>query len=41
MLRRAVLKIIHTLATNVFTLLEVLGIPRVPGGGRGEGEGVG
>lgn len=29
MLRRVVLKLIHTLATAVFTIMEVAGIPRV------------
>lgn len=29
MLRRSLLKILHSLATTVFTLLEVTGIPRV------------
>ncbi len=38
MLKRLTLKIIHSLATTVFTLLEVLGIPRVPdGNGKKEG----
>ena len=38
MVRRAVLKLIHSLATTVFTWLEVFGIPRVPEdeGNRGE-----
>jgi hypothetical protein len=30
MLRRIVLKIIHSLAVRVFATLEVLGIPRIP-----------
>jgi len=30
MLKRVTLKVIHSLATTVFTVLEVLGIPRVP-----------
>jgi len=39
MLKRMTLKVIHSLATTVFTVLEVLGIPRVPDEGEGEGEG--
>jgi len=39
MLKRLILKIIHSLATTVFSLLEVLGIPRVSDGKGGEGEG--
>jgi len=33
MLKRLTLKVIHSLATTVFTVLEVLGIPRVPNEG--------
>ena len=29
MLRRAILKLIHSLAVRVFAILEVLGIPKV------------
>lgn len=37
MLRQVVLKVIHTLATSVFTFLEVAGIPRVRDeGGKGK-----
>ena len=32
MLKRLTLKIVHSLATTVFSLLEVLGIPRVSDG---------
>jgi len=39
MLKRMVLKLVHSLATSLFTLLEVTGIPRIPGdkgqGGQG------
>lgn len=38
MLRRAVLGLIHSLATTVFTLLEVLGVPRVREEKSGEGK---
>ena len=37
MLKRLTLKVIHSLATKMFTLLEVLGIPRVPDGNGKEG----
>jgi len=30
MVRRVVLKVIHSLAVRVFATLEILGIPRVP-----------
>ena len=39
MLKRLTLKIIHSLATTLFSVLEVLGVPRVPDGKGGEGEG--
>jgi hypothetical protein len=32
MLKRLTLKVIHSLATSVFTILEVLGVPRIPDG---------
>jgi len=36
--KRLTLKVIHSLATTMFTLLEILGIPRVPdGNGKEEG----
>jgi hypothetical protein len=38
MLKRLILKIVHTLATTLFSVLEVLGIPRVSDGKGREGE---
>ena len=39
MLKRLILKIVHSLATTVFSLFEVLGIPRVSDGKGREGKG--
>jgi hypothetical protein len=39
MLKRMVLKVVHNLATTVFTLLEVAGFPRVKEGTRKGGKG--
>ncbi len=39
MLKHLILKIVHSLATTVFSLLEVLGIPRVSDGKGKEGKG--
>ena len=38
MLKRLILKIVHSLATTLFSVLEVLGIPRVSDGKDTEGE---
>ena len=38
-MKRLVLMVIHSLATTVFSVLEVLGIPRIPSDEGGEGDG--